>query len=248
MLELVCLCAPHLVLLGLLVYWWQHGYRRGEGRRIISLCVYPIKSCSGFSVSSWPVTALGFEHDREWLVYDEHRRFVTQRERPALARIRGVVDKQRNELVVTNLDARLSASISLDRWPTTPVLSIAFHEGRAPRRCVDEGDKVAAVLGGTLRLARRCVDETLNQDQQCTVLVIGTASVAELERRAGVVLGFERFRPNILVATTTPHVEDTWSTLASRALASFMLCRRCTTTTVDQQRGVRSPGGGVTPS
>src|SRR5690349_7719318 len=54
---------------------------------ITELNIYPVKGCRGIALNQARVTAAGFEHDREWLIVNAEGRFITQRERPQLARI-----------------------------------------------------------------------------------------------------------------------------------------------------------------
>jgi hypothetical protein len=53
-------------------------------------------------------------------------------------------------------------------------------------------------------------------------------------------MSWDRFRPNIVVATDEPHVEDSWSefALGNVEARGVKLCSRCVMTTVDQSSGV----------
>ena len=59
--------------------------------QIISLILYPIKSCAGIALNDATLTSAGlvFNHiyDREWIVVDETDEFLTQRTHPTLAQI-----------------------------------------------------------------------------------------------------------------------------------------------------------------
>lgn len=39
-----------------------------NGAILSRIFVYPVKSCSGFSVTSWPLTSSGLLHDRQWMI------------------------------------------------------------------------------------------------------------------------------------------------------------------------------------
>jgi uncharacterized protein YcbX len=56
--------------------------------KVTSLVVYPVKGCAGTALAEARLLERGLEHDRRWMVVDRHGRFVTQRELPALARVR----------------------------------------------------------------------------------------------------------------------------------------------------------------
>ena len=63
--------------------------------RITALNVYPVKGCRGVSLESARIAAMGFEHDREWLITRPDGRFMTQREEPRLALIEpSLIDTQ----------------------------------------------------------------------------------------------------------------------------------------------------------
>jgi uncharacterized protein YcbX len=71
--------------------------------RVTALYVYPIKSCGGSRVSSWPLSRNGLLFDREWVIVDESGRAVTQKNRPELSLVRASVDLTAQELIVTAL-------------------------------------------------------------------------------------------------------------------------------------------------
>ena len=51
------------------------------------LWLYPIKSCRGISVSTWPCDHAGLIDDRAWMVVDQDGKMITQRQHGALARV-----------------------------------------------------------------------------------------------------------------------------------------------------------------
>ena len=52
---------------------------------ISELYIYPIKSLGGISLKESVVTRWGLHHDRRWMLVDENKRFITQRENSGLA-------------------------------------------------------------------------------------------------------------------------------------------------------------------
>ena len=55
---------------------------------VAGLFVYPVKGCAGTSIDAARLLPRGLEHDRRWMIVTPAGRFLTQREQPALARIR----------------------------------------------------------------------------------------------------------------------------------------------------------------
>ncbi|MEL6546145.1 MAG: MOSC domain-containing protein, partial [Myxococcota bacterium] len=79
------------------------------------------------------------------------------------------------------------------------------------------------------------------------VLLIGTASLAELNRWIGRTppILMDRFRPNIVVETSRPFEEDDWQSfrLGDAAFVNAKPCPRCVLTTFDPQSAQRDPDG-----
>jgi uncharacterized protein YcbX len=72
-------------------------------------------------------------------------------------------------------------------------------------------------------------------------LLIGEASLADLNARLAVPLPMNRFRPNLVVAGSTPFAEDEWRSLLVGGIPMEVVkpCARCVVTTTDQERGRR---------
>ena len=54
-------------------------------RRVDGLYFYPVKSCRGTSLDAAEVGPRGIVADRQWMIVDEKREFLSQRELPRLA-------------------------------------------------------------------------------------------------------------------------------------------------------------------
>jgi len=55
--------------------------------QILSLHIYPIKSCAGIELSSSELDRAGLQGDRQWMLVSPDGRFMTQRRWPEMARI-----------------------------------------------------------------------------------------------------------------------------------------------------------------
>ena len=71
------------------------------------------------------------------------------------------------------------------------------------------------------------------------ILLIGEASIADLNARLGDPVPIDRFRPNIVVSSQEPFIEDQWGELAvgSALLCGTKGCARCSVPTIDQLTG-----------
>ncbi|KZV31597.1 molybdenum cofactor sulfurase-like [Dorcoceras hygrometricum] len=65
-----------------------------------SIMVYPIKSCAGFNVESWPVSGAGLLHDREWLLKRLSGEILTQKKVPHMCYITTSIDLKLGALSV----------------------------------------------------------------------------------------------------------------------------------------------------
>lgn len=72
-------------------------------------------------------------------------------------------------------------------------------------------------------------------------LITTTASLAALSETAGDAIPMERFRPNIVVETATPWIEDDWTVvqIGDQVFDIVKPCTRCVVTTLDQQTGAQ---------
>ncbi len=57
--------------------------------RIKQIFIYPIKSCAGTALKEAKYDSFGFEHDRRWMIVNEHNLFfASQRQYPKIALIK----------------------------------------------------------------------------------------------------------------------------------------------------------------
>ncbi|KAJ5449356.1 MOSC N-terminal beta barrel [Penicillium cf. griseofulvum] len=83
----------------LLHLWRQHPKQSSE---IISLRMYPIKSCRGLEVQSTVLKQHGLDLDRRWMLIDaSSNTFLTIRQIPDMTRIRTALNSDGSELVVS---------------------------------------------------------------------------------------------------------------------------------------------------
>ena len=87
------------------------------------LYIYPIKSCSGFEVSSWPMTCQGFLYDRHWAIFGGNNKLITLKTCPKLALIQPKIDLERGMLMLSAVGETEDISLSLER------LHDGLHEG-----------------------------------------------------------------------------------------------------------------------
>jgi len=231
---------------------------------IQNLFIYPIKSCRGIQLTKGEVTPKGFLWDREFMIVDSKGKFITQRVVPQLATVAVKINENSLEL-----SAPEQQPFSFEPTKNGPEMPVEIW--RDHTIAIDQGQEVASWLQKALnfpdcRLVRQSPkyirpvnpDYAKSNDKPVSfadgypVLVIGTASLEELNRRlvatyqdetAAIPMG--RFRPNVVVETTEPFVEGSWQKIKIGAveLALVKPCSRCIVTTTDQTTGKRNELG-----
>ena len=220
---------------------------------VSALNVYPVKSCAGTSLATAELDDRGIRHDREFMLVDDQRRFVTQREQPRLALVKPV----RTATKLT-LEAPGMSPLELEPGDSRERYKVSIW-----RDCVmaaDQGDLAAewfsTYLGTSLRLVRlpddvvRPVDPTyatrkedqVNFADGYPILLISEESLQDLNGRLPEPLPMNRFRPNVVVkGAELPYAEDEWSEIRIGNLTFQVVkaCARCVTTTTNQATAER---------
>jgi MOSC domain-containing protein len=226
-----------------------------EEVRVSGLFTYPVKSCAGLSHASVSLDDRGPLWDRRWMVVGPDGVFLSQRQYPRLAVVQPSLE---SDALVLRVAERNAVRVPLGRAPgETRRVRVWQDDCDA----WDEGDEAARLLsdhlGAPSRLVRmaeefeRPVDRDYAPRPAHTgfadafpLLVVAEASLEELnrrlqERRASPV-PVSRFRPNVVLTGSAPFAEDAWKTIriGETTLDLVKPCGRCTTTRVDQARGV----------
>ena len=72
----------------------------GSEVKLVEMYIYPVKSCAGLAVRSWPLSTSGFVLDREWVVADHAGRALTLKTHPRLALVKPMLDLTANVLIL----------------------------------------------------------------------------------------------------------------------------------------------------
>jgi hypothetical protein len=228
---------------------------------ISELHIYPIKSLGGISVSEVIVERKGFRYDRRFMLVSSQGGFMTQRAYPQMALIDvAIVDAPAGDKVlhvwhrhhpenILELTLQPSASVStecilVDIWDSKDVPAITVN---------NEADNwFSAVLNIPCRLVYmpestyRAVDEKYARDNDAVsfadgypYLLIGQASLDNLNQRLPEPISMLRFRPNIVVSNSEPYEEDAWEHFRINDLDFYGVkpCARCVLTTIDPETG-----------
>jgi len=225
---------------------------------ISELYIYPIKSLPGISLLEAQVTKTGFEHDRRWMLVDQNNLFISQREAPQLT-----------QLLVSMVEDGLKVSHKTENdFVHIPFHKPNSQDSEAHRVRVtiwddtcdavlvsEEADQwFCEKLGIKCRLVympddtRRTVDQEYAPGDGITsfadgypFLLIGQASLDELNSHLYESLPMDRFRPNIVFAGGKPFEEDLMGDfmIGDTNFLGVKLCARCIMTTINQQDASR---------
>jgi uncharacterized protein YcbX len=229
-------------------------YRRMSRRDLDlqSLHIYPVKSLRGYAEPQVEVARWGFEQDRRWMVVLPDGKFLSQRERPMMARISA-----------KPAAGGLALSTDSAGGPWIPLPTAA-----AERRNVRVwGDHLTALDGGAAardwlsgELGIDCglvyLDDTNSRpidpayataDDRTAftdgfpVLVTNAASLVALNDALLAPVTMDRFRPNIVFRGAPAWAEDCWRRVRIGTVTFRVAkpCARCAVTTVDQMTGAR---------
>jgi uncharacterized protein YcbX len=220
---------------------------------ISQLYIYPIKSLGGIPVNSAQVTSRGFKYDRRWMLVDGQNRFLTQREHPTMALIKTAIEV--DGLLVSH---HLYGSIKVPyiyNYPAKQNVTIWDDTTTGAYISDDIDHWFSTVLDLKCRLVympddtEREVDQRYAQPGMITsfadaypFLLIGQASLDDLNSRLPEPLPMDRFRPNIVLAGGAAFEEDVMNhiTIAGINFYGAKLCSRCVMTTINQQTGVKA--------
>jgi uncharacterized protein len=216
-----------------------------------SLHVYPLKSARGFERTREIATRRGLSGDRRFMLTTPEGRFMTQREHPRLALL---------VPHVAGMQLRLEA-------PGCPSLDVDLAAAAVSRtvqiwsdhcQALDLGESAAAWVSDFLATPCRLVrfddsQQRLSSAEWCgdiqapnqfsdgfPFLVIGSASLEDLNRRLDTPLPMNRFRPNLVIEGWEPYDEDRVDELQIGAVRLKLVkpCARCRITATDQISGV----------
>jgi len=215
--------------------------------------IYPIKSMQGLSLSNAHVETLGLAGDRRLMLVNEKGQFVTARKFPQLLAF-GVNAFERGLHIIAPDGQQLTVSydafnneMDVSIWRDT--LSVKYADARINRWLSLQLNQVVRLVMLTEHNQR--YNEKLGQNLSLSdghpILLIGDASLGELNQRASEPSSMTQFRPNIVVSGSLPFDEDHWHHIRIGDVEFELVkpCERCIMTTVDletyQARSSREP-------
>lgn len=210
--------------------------------------IYPIKSLGGIRLDSAKVLPKGLQYDRRFMLIDEGGLFMTQRVYPQMALFKTTISG--STLTITHQGHTLPiplvpTTIQLPRpvqiWndlvmanEVDPVYSAWFSQRLGiPCRLVFFPEGSPRAVDPRYKVN----DEHVGLADAYPFLIIGQASLDDLNNRLDTPLPMNRFRPNLVFTGGQPYEEESWRnfTIGTNRFVGVKPCARCVLTTVDQQ-------------
>ncbi|GHD46428.1 molybdenum cofactor biosysynthesis protein [Streptomyces mirabilis] len=225
-----------------------------------SIHVHPVKAFRALSPREAVVEPWGLAGDRRWVLIDDGGKVVTQRQQPRLAL--AAAELLPGGGIRLSAPGREPLTVLVPQPAGTTPLDLFGDKLEAVLADADAHAWCSDYLGTEVRLlhmddpaTRRPVDpdyarpgETVSFADGYPLLVTTLASldalnslIAQGDRADEGPLPMNRFRPNVVVAGTTPWAEDGWRRIAIGEVSFRVakMCGRCVVTTTDQDTAQR---------
>jgi uncharacterized protein YcbX len=226
--------------------------------QLSEIYIYPVKSLGGIRLDDTELTDKGLLYDRRWMLVDENNRFLTQREHPQLALFETklftdflrIVDTVRQKGLVVRLEPQLSEierivtvtvwDDEVEAWEVSEIANEFFTEALGtPTRLVYMHEESQRKTDANYSLTG---EETTSFSDGYPILIIGQASLDDLNNKLAEPIGINRFRPNFVFTGGNAFEEDEWHEFTIGGIRFFGVkpCARCIMTTIDPQTGEKS--------
>jgi len=221
---------------------------------LTEIWIYPIKSLGGIRLTKAQILEKGLAFDRRWMLVDEEGKFLTQRVYPEMALLKLTIDNE--QLTITHTHKSSKHSILLHPKVVSEAKEVTIWDDTVKAFEVSEESSqwFSEMLSIPCRLVYfpeenvRAVDPRYASNQENVsladgypFLIIGEASLADLNSKMESPLPMNRFRPNFVFSGGEPFEEDHWKefTIGSNRFLGVKPCSRCVLTTVDQDTAVK---------
>ena len=222
---------------------------------ISQLFIYPIKSLAGISVSTCEVTNRGLKNDRRWMIVDKNNQFLTLREYPKMALLDVKIE---DKILTIKSREHPENNLIIPLIPNNDNLeNVTIWNATVQAKPVKNGanEWLNDILGSDCKLvympdeSMRPVDTTSGYHpagkftsfaDAYPFLLLGEASLEDLNSRSEKQFSINRFRPNIVFSGGLPNQEDSFENFSINDVDFIGLenCARCKIPNVNPETGV----------
>ncbi len=216
------------------------------------LWIYPVKSLGGIQMNSWTCEQKGFRYDRRWMLLDSKGTFITQRINPKLALFKLHWNQTSFQITYNQHSLTLDPNATPNEAQVrTKVWDDEINVSEMSR---DHSAWFSEMLQENVTLVYFPENNTRPVEQQYQVrnehvsladafpyLIIGQASLDDLNSRLKEAVPMNRFRPNLVFTGGEPYEEDTWKnfSIGTKSFVGAKPCARCILITTDQETAKR---------
>lgn len=228
---------------------------------VSNLHIYPIKSLGGISVPEAIIEEKGFRYDRRFMLVTPSGNFMTQRTNHHMALIDVTVTgsalhvwhrNRPDNVLIMPLTVKPEASgetIPVSIWDNEnlPATLVGSDAARWFSDALEKPCRLVFMPGSTRRPVDPTYDRRDDPSRPTAVsfadgypyLLIGQASLRDLNQRLPHPVSMGRFRPNIVISGSLPYDEDAWGQFRIGEVNFYGVkpCGRCVVTTIDPATG-----------
>lgn len=223
--------------------------------KLQDIYIYPIKSLGGIRLQEAVLEERGLRYDRRWMLVDSDGVFLSQRKNPEMALLQTQLSEKGLTVFLKNQPEK---KIKIPFEPQSNVMiSVSVWDDEVTGQMVDKkiNKWFSDVLGLTCTLVYMPIsserkvspkyavkNESVSFADGMPYLVIGQASLDELNSRLELPVPMDRFRPNLVFSGGKAFEEDIWEKvkIGESTFKITKPCARCVMTTVDQSTGKKS--------
>ncbi len=221
-----------------------------QPHRLSEIWIYPIKSLGGIRLRSSRVLGKGLAFDRRWMLIDETNTFMSQRVNAELALFK--LQPSLIGFTISFQEKAIDLSYHHDYLPTEIKAKVWDDEVVVHEVSEEHSRWFSEQVGVTCRLVvfpeeheRKVDPRYASQNEQVSLadgyplLMIGQASLDDLNSKLQEPVLMNRFRPNLVFTGGVPFEEDTWSNfnIGRNQFKGVKPCARCVLITVNQENG-----------
>jgi len=223
---------------------------------LTDIYIYPVKSLAGIRLTESKVELRGLQYDRRWMITDPSGQFITQREIPAMAQIGTVIEPPYLVLFDRNApNDRIAIPLLSSDYTDSEIDVTVWDDDVVATMVGDEADEwLSEKLDQPVHLvampaaAQRIADPRFAPEGQYVsfadgfpFLLIGTASLDDLNSRLAQPVPMNRFRPNLVFSGAAAYDEDSFShfKIGEQHFQGVKPCGRCMITTIDQKTAAK---------